>query len=240
MAKYEVIAEYIRNEINAGRLSHGDQIPSGRELAEQFGTARATVVHAMEVLRAEGLIVARQGSGFYVSDAPLTRPAGQRPRGTTRLTGAQTFKRLGDPFRAPAPPHIAKQLGVAKKTPVLHRARLMLVKDGSPASRVIAYFPPDIADAAPLLSRTAPLPGGTSRHIAATTGRTPVRGSDLTTVRLATHDDAELLELELPAAVLVVLHTAYDAEGRPLVCEEGIIPAHLAERVDDYPMALPT
>lgn len=234
--KYETIAEFIRQQVNAGRLKLGDRVPSGRELADQFSTTRVTVAHAMETLRNDGLIVARQGSGFFVSEVPIARPAGNRSRGTGRLTGGLAFRRLGDPLRAPAPPRVADQLGVDPDSPVLHRARLMLLEDGMPASHVTAYFPPDIADAAPLLSRTASLPGGTTRHIASATGRTPTRGIDITTARLASEEEAELLNLDLPAAVQVTLHTAYDATGRALVCEEGVTAAHLAEHIDEYLM----
>jgi DNA-binding GntR family transcriptional regulator len=237
--KYEVIAQFIREQIEAGRLNYGTRVPSGRELAEQFGTARATVVHAMDILRGEGLIVARQGSGFFVTDVPIGRPAGNRGSGTTRVTGAFAFRRLGDPVRELPPSNVAAQLGIEPGVMVLRRDRLMLLEDGPPASYVVAYFPPDVADVAPLLSRSAPLPGGTTRHIAATTGRTPARGVDITTARLATEQEAELLALERPAVVQVTLHTAYDGDGRPLVCEEGVTPAHLAERVDEYPMTFP-
>lgn len=237
--KFEVIAEFIRGQIAAERLRYGDRIPSGRELAEQFDCARATVVHAMDILRAEGLIVARQGAGFFVTDVPMGRPAGGRGRGSTRMTGALAFRRLGDPTRVVAPEAVARQLRLAADTLVLARARIMLLDDGTPASHVVAYFPPDIADAAPLLSRPAALPGGTTRHIAATTGRTPARGVDITTVRLATARDAELLQLDVPAAVQVTLHTSYDSQDEPLVCEDGVTPARLAEKVDEYPMSLP-
>jgi DNA-binding GntR family transcriptional regulator len=234
--KYELIAEFVRDQIASEQLRVGDQIPSGRELAERFDCSRVTVVKAMETLRSERLIVARQGSGFYVTSTPMGRLAGGRRGGTSRMTGALTFRRIGDPARIQPPEHVARQLGVPPDALVLARARLMLLKDGSPASFVTAYFPPDIADAAPLLARTTPLPGGTTRHIARSTGRSPVRGVDVTTVRLATDDEARLLQLAPPPVVAVTVHTAYDHDDRALVCEEGVVGAALAERVDEYPM----
>lgn len=234
--KYETIAQFIREQIDAGRLGYGERVPSGRELAEQFGTARATVVHAMDILRGEGLVTARQGSGFFVTDVPMGRLAGNRGAGSTRMSGALAFRRIGDPARETPPPHVADQLRVEPGTLVLRRARLMLLEDGTSASFVVAWFPPEVADAAPGLSRPAPLPGGTTRHIAAATGRTPARGVDVTTARLATGPEADLLGLDRPAAVQVTVHTAFDGDGRPLVCEEGVTPASLAERVDEYPM----
>ena len=49
----------------------------------------------------------------------------------------------------------------------------MTTPTGEPVSVVTAWFPPDIAAAAELLHQSAPLPGGTTRHIAERTGLRP-------------------------------------------------------------------
>ncbi|GJD96037.1 aminotransferase-like domain-containing protein [Methylobacterium iners] len=57
----------------AGRhLAPGTRLPSVRAFAEAMGVSKSTVVEAYDRLGAEGLIVARRGSGFYV--AGKTRP----------------------------------------------------------------------------------------------------------------------------------------------------------------------
>jgi len=236
--KFEQIAESIRRQVADGTLRPGDKIGSARELAEQWRTSRAPVNHAMDVLRAEGVIVTRQGKGAFVTDLPVARPAGRRGAGRTRVDGGQAFRRLGKPERRPVPEDVADAFGVPAGTIALHRARLMLSADGEPTSLVTAWFPADIADAAPLLSGTAPIAGGTTRHIASTTGRSPVKGRDVTTIRLAGADEADLLGLEPPCPVEVVVHTAFDQDGRALVCEVGVTPDYLVERVDEYPMGL--
>lgn len=235
---YEQVAESIRRQIADGRLRLGDPIPSSRALAEQWAASRATVTKAMDVLRAEGLIVAKLGEEFRVTEQPIARAAGQRRRGRTRVDGGAPFRRLGKPAMEPAPPHVAAALGVGEGVPVLRRARLMLGEAGEVTSLVIAYFPSDIAAAAPLLSGTAPIPGGTTRHVAAMTGRAPAEGEDVTYPRLATDFEAEQLGLELPCAVEVTLHTAWDAHGVALVVEEGVTGPDAARQVERYPMGL--
>ncbi|MBC9726056.1 UTRA domain-containing protein [Streptomyces sp. TRM68367] len=81
-----------------------------------------------------------------------------------------------------------------------------------------------------------PISEGTTHYVRRQTGRFPVEGVDVTTVRLAAEEEAHLLEVERPAAVAVMLHTAYDQENRPLVCEEGVTPSHVFEQIDNYPM----
>ncbi len=56
----------------------GDKLPSGPELAKHYGVARGTVDKALDLLRGEGLIVTRQGSGSFVRER-TERPVGLRP-----------------------------------------------------------------------------------------------------------------------------------------------------------------
>ncbi len=45
----------------------GDQLPSERELAEEFSVSRPTIRDAMIALEFQGLVEARQGSGVCVT-----------------------------------------------------------------------------------------------------------------------------------------------------------------------------
>jgi DNA-binding GntR family transcriptional regulator len=237
LLKYEQIAESLRARIAAGEFGPGDLVPSGRDLSEQWHVSRATVVKAMDVLRNDGLVVARQGSGFTVAETPVARPAGARRLGTTRLTGGAPYRRLGTPDRTEPPHHISDALGLRLGEEALRRVRLVLLEDGGPHSLVTAWFPQLVADECPRLAQPGPIAEGTTHYVRRQTGRCPVEGSDITTVRIATDEEAHHLKVDQPSAVAVVLHVAFDSKQRPLVCEEGVTPAHLFERIDNYPMA---
>jgi GntR family transcriptional regulator len=236
LLKYEQIAEDLRTRIANGEFGPGDLLPSGRDLAEQWEVSRATVVKAYDVLRADGLVVARQGAGFTVAETPVARPAGGRRAGSSRVAGGAPYRRLGVPDRMMPPPHVADALGLQQGEEALRRVRLVLLDDGSPHSQVTAWFPSSIADAAPRLAMKGPIAEGTTHYVRRATGRFPTEGVDTTTVRLATAEEAQLLEVEQPAAVAVVLHVAFDRDHRPLVCEEGVTPSHVFEAIDNYPM----
>jgi DNA-binding transcriptional MocR family regulator len=62
----------IQGRIEARSLPPGAKLPSVRSLAETLKVSKSTVVEAYDRLIADGAIVARRGSGFYV--AGLTRP----------------------------------------------------------------------------------------------------------------------------------------------------------------------
>jgi DNA-binding transcriptional MocR family regulator len=57
----------IRAKVAGRALTAGDRLPSIRSLAATMGVSPSTVVEAYDRLAAEGLIRARRGSGFYVS-----------------------------------------------------------------------------------------------------------------------------------------------------------------------------
>ncbi|WP_455352330.1 GntR family transcriptional regulator [Streptomyces sp. SYSU K217416] len=236
LLKYEQIAESLRARISDGEFGPGDLLPSGRDLCEQWSVARATVVKAMDVLRNDGVVVARQGSGFTVVETPLARPAGRRAAGAPRTAGGGPFRRLGTPRKERPSPRVANALGLEDGDVALRRARLMLLDDGAPSSLVTAWFPEDVADACPRLAQKGPIAEGTTHYITRTLGRSPAEGTDTISVRLVRDEEAAELGLALPEAVAVVLHVAYDDEGRALVCEEGVTPAHLWEQTDNYPM----
>lgn len=233
--KYEQIADHLRGRITDGEFGPGDVLPSGRDLCEQFEVSRATVVKAYDILRHDGVVVAKQGSGFTVVETPVARPAGRRA-GRSRITGGRPFKRLGTPTREVPPERIRDALQLATGSKALRRARLVIEHDGSPYSFVVAWFPPDIADVCPRLSDEGPIAEGTTHYVTRMTGRPPVQGTDTHTTRLASRDEAELLGLTVPCAVGVTLHTAFDQAGRALVCEEGITGSALWEVTDRYSM----
>jgi DNA-binding transcriptional regulator YhcF (GntR family) len=60
------ITDRLRAAILTGKLAAGDKLPSQPELASRFGVARETVKRALDPLRAERLIISRQGSGVFV------------------------------------------------------------------------------------------------------------------------------------------------------------------------------
>jgi DNA-binding FadR family transcriptional regulator len=61
------IIERISNEISAGRLAPGARLPTEQELMEAMGVSRTVVREAVAALKADGLVVTRQGSGAFVS-----------------------------------------------------------------------------------------------------------------------------------------------------------------------------
>ncbi len=66
----EQLVEQIREAIRKGRISRGARLPSSRNLADQLGISRNTVVRAYENLILEGHVEARPASGVFVTEEP--------------------------------------------------------------------------------------------------------------------------------------------------------------------------
>jgi DNA-binding GntR family transcriptional regulator len=77
---YLQVADNLRREIAQGQFTPGQKLPSGRNLARQYGVAPMTINHAMAVLRDEGLVVSYQGRGVFVADGSGGRELEQPQR----------------------------------------------------------------------------------------------------------------------------------------------------------------
>ena len=63
----------IFEQIVSGRLNVGDKLPSEHEICETYGVSRPVVREALLRLRADGLVMAQQGLGTFVSHQPAPR-----------------------------------------------------------------------------------------------------------------------------------------------------------------------
>ena len=67
--RYQEIADELRELATSSGA--GSLLPSESELSARFGASRVTVRRALELVRDEGLIAARQGFGWFVATEPV-------------------------------------------------------------------------------------------------------------------------------------------------------------------------
>jgi LacI family transcriptional regulator len=70
-----ILSDYVEN----GKLSPGDQFPTTRELAEQYGASVASIAHALGILQAQGIVDKRRSAGCFLvrsTAAPAYATAG--------------------------------------------------------------------------------------------------------------------------------------------------------------------
>src|SRR5271156_3781852 len=76
---YVLLATRLRRLIDEGELPPGEPLPTDRALAVTLAVGRSTTVAAYDLLRQEGRIVRRQGSGTVVAGAGAAAGTAARP-----------------------------------------------------------------------------------------------------------------------------------------------------------------
>ena len=117
-------------------------LPSEAELSAEFGASRVTVRRALELLRDEGLIAARQGFGWFVVGEPVRQQLGRLGTVEDQLEagGRRAERRVLEFGFSSSPPHVRAVLGVDQ---VLRVKRLNLA-DGEPFAVVTVWCPAEL------------------------------------------------------------------------------------------------
>ena len=214
---YLQIADALREQMRDGTYLPGAKLPSESQLREQWGVASKTVRAALDQLRAEGLVIGRQGVGSFVRVQTVPRRLstdiatslgwyhtlarqGLRPAGQTTVT------------RAPASPVAAEWLGIEPGTVVTVRDRLLATEGEPPVMVAISYFPEWVTEKAPALAD--PGRGGMPELLREAFGET--YSTDVLTVRMPTSAEQQRLDLPRGVPVQVIHGGTYDGEHRPL------------------------
>lgn len=236
---YRKIVDELRSAILAGQLASGERLSSEWKLAETYQASRTTVRRAIAVLRAEGLVVTRQGQGAFVRSVPVMRlrvtGANYQRHRQEKLPGfnAQVIEqgqrpeqRLLAVEKVDAPAEVADRLDIEEATTVVVRRRLFLVND-QPIARCDSYYPLSIAADTPI-AENARIRGGVLSLIEDPDGpirRVVSRSVDDLTSRMPTPAEAEELGLSAGIPVIRVLRTIYDIDNAPLEVQESIAAA---------------
>jgi len=195
--------------------------------AGSHGSAQGTVRQAIEQLKSEGLIVARQGSGTFVRKPRRLRRMGatrhlrsQRPPATAPLEAeatAQNFQRSSELLEVaavPAPPQVAERLSVPEGASVLRRGYLLSI-DGEVAQTARSYFTQELAGGT-LLAEHAQPANGTHAYLADDLGVSfDVAVEDLV-ARMPTPQEVTTLHLVPGTPVVELVRTIYDKQEAPV------------------------
>ncbi|WP_441919890.1 GntR family transcriptional regulator [Phyllobacterium sp. TAF24] len=206
----------LKSMIDARQLQLNDKLPSERELVQLYGVSRITVRQAIKDLENLGFLQTRAGKGIYVTEPKPTyeieivrsftetAEANNRKPGMQLLTGAVIQADLD----------ITRPLSLPAGSNVVFIERLRFLDD-LPVVVQRDWFAEAIA---PGILDIDWNNGNRSLYAEFNTryGVVPTRGQSTLSARLASEQEAKLLQLDLPAAVLTLDQIAYDNEYRPV------------------------
>lgn len=97
---YAQVADHLLLAIEAGEYPLGARLPSGRDLAKQFGVALGTVQHAVNDLKSRGVLVSHPPRGVFVKSttgATAPPPSAEYLEITQHLAALQqSVQQLGE------------------------------------------------------------------------------------------------------------------------------------------------
>jgi GntR family transcriptional regulator, transcriptional repressor for pyruvate dehydrogenase complex len=79
------VVDRIAADITGGKLAPGARLPTEQEMMSALGVSRTVVREAVAALRAEGLVMTRQGVGAFVATEALMRPFRIDPDGSRSI-----------------------------------------------------------------------------------------------------------------------------------------------------------
>jgi GntR family transcriptional regulator len=206
------LADQLREEIGSGRLPPDTQLPSERELCSHYGISRITVRKALSELAHQGLIYTAVGKGTYVSDARTLdeelQPLSSFTQGIERR-GMRVSSAVLDSAILNADDQLAGRLHIPRGAEVVKLDRLRLADD-LPIAVQRSLLPHHLCQGLlgyDLSARSlfAVLRTEYGWHLA--------RACTTIEAALAQSDEAQLLDLTLPAAVLISEQTTYVDTG---------------------------
>ena len=229
--RYQQIAEELRARVHSGQYTPGRMLPSESEMSDEFEASRVTVRRALEMLREEGLVDARQGFGWFVPGDPVRQPLGRLATIEEQMeaSGVVSQRRILEFAFERAPRDVAKVLG----TQQVLRVKRVNMADGEPFAIVTVWCPADLGQH--LSRRDVEQSPFYELLEVPLQGATQTIGADA-----ASADDAAILHVPAGSPVLHCKRITSTTSGRPVLLSHHVFPAHRTEFVVYLPQAAPS
>jgi GntR family transcriptional regulator len=225
---YMQVVRQLRAQIAAGDLRDGDRLPSQREMMARWKISMQTASKVIGAMKTEGIAVPSVGRDTIVAPGAAARIAAAA-QGTARATATSLAPEPGAAVtavtagKAAAPAAVAEILGIQSGRRALRRSETRQ-DNGQPASVTVSWYPPGIADQAPRLADSQPLPAGTLAYISEATGHRAARVDEEYTAAPADHDIAAALGISPATPVLTARARYYTADGKLIEYDESTMP----------------
>lgn len=229
--RYQEIANAIRERVQQGSYAAGRLLPSEAELSGEFDASRVTIRRALETLRDDGLVDARQGFGWFVAAEPLRQTLGQLVtiEGQMAESGIEAQRNIIEFAFVGA----SGRVKAALKTDLVLRVKRVNLADGEPFAVVTVWCPAELGQH--LSRRDVERAPFYELLGIALRGATQTIGADSVTAA-----DAVLLGVPVGSPVLRCERLTTDVQGRPVLLSQHVFPAHRTEFVVELPNAVPS
>ncbi|MDW0109891.1 GntR family transcriptional regulator [Sporosarcina aquimarina] len=208
---YVQIEDYLKQQIAQDVYPVKSIIPSERELSELFGVSRMTVRQSLTNLVKEGLLYREKGRGTFVAEEKMEQPL----NGLTSFTedmkarGLSPGTKLIGFSQVRPDPQIRARLGLSSEA-LVHKVVRIRYADNTPMAIERSYLPVDLL---PTLSEEA-LQGSLYAFIEQQEKLVIGQATQRMEAALAKKEDAEYLQIAIPAAVVQIERVSTLEDGR--------------------------
>ncbi|MGN6606699.1 MAG: GntR family transcriptional regulator [Jatrophihabitans sp.] len=209
--KYYAVKQHLLELIDT--LQPGSPVPTERLLTAQLATSRTTVRQALAELVGEGRLVRRQGSGTFVAEPKVSWPL-QMTSFTEQAaaTGHAATTELIEATREKAGDAVAERLGLHPGG-LVHRIERLRLVDGTPMALETSHLS---AARFPGLARLLKRGDSLYRVLRDEFGVEPVTAEETIETAVASPREAEYLQTDTGAPMLVLSRHSFTAAGEPV------------------------
>jgi GntR family transcriptional regulator len=214
---------------------------------EQYGVSRTVAKYAINVLKGEGLIEGRRGSGVYVREIRRlirnSHAANMRHQPGPTSPFARDAQRAGheggwehQSEHTTASADVARRLGIEPGEPVM-LTRYRFLADGAPIQLSTSWEPLAVTASTPV---EWPEDGAAVGVVARmdTIGVHIDECAERITARPARPEEIDALNLPLRGAYVLAIERTYYATGRPVETADIVFPGERYELVYRFPLDL--
>ena len=221
---YIQIEEYLKTQILQGDFVIGVAIPSERELTELFGVSRMTVRQSITNLVNEGLLYREKGRGTYVATPKIEQPL----NGLTSFTEDMLSRGMKPSSKLISFKKIIPEKDIASELQLNEDEEVFVVKriryaDDKPMAIERSYLPVKLVPELDL----ATIEGSLYSYIEQDKRLVISHATQCMEAVLVKKEDAELLQVYMPSAVLMIERISYLTKGIPF---EIVRSAYRADR----------
>lgn len=241
------VADDIRNKIETGEYAGGQQLPTLDEIAGAYLCSLAVVRRAIDLLKAQGLVVTLQGRGTFVRARPQARRHGieRYSRSRWKKAGAailvaeaaeqghSAVQEIRELAEVPAPESVAERFGIEPGTTVWVRRRTTYV-DNRPNQLADSYYELDVVEGTLIRHEDTGPGGGFARLEDA--GYPLAEISEDWHARMPTGPETVALLLPPGTPVVDLTRTTYTTTGKPVEVMHAVIAGDMVAMSYRFPI----
>jgi len=210
---YIQLIDILRDKVQVGAWSAGDQIPGEQELCELYGVSRTVVRQALRELELDGVVSRRKGKGTFISPPKISEGLVQKLTGFYQdmvERGMKTTTRVLHRNVVPASEKVARWLAISVGDSVIDLLRLRSIND-EPIQITTSYIPLEICPALATVDLTN---RSLYEFMETECGVFIARGRRYVEAVLANESEAALLGIERGAPLLMLDSISFSETGR--------------------------